>query len=53
MHPYNDDVALQNARDKELEEYLIQKTDEEELEEEKLMEEEVDRIVEEIKNNYY
>ena len=25
MHPYNDDVALQNARDKELEEYLIQK----------------------------
>ena len=35
MHPYNDDVALQNARDKELEE------------------EEADRIVEEIKNNYY
>ena len=54
MHPYNDDVALQNARDKELEEYLMQKTDEEELEEEKLMEEEeADRIVEEIKNNYY
>lgn len=53
MHPYNDDVALQNARDKELEEYLMQKTDEEELEGEKLMEEEVDRIVEEIKNNYY
>ena len=40
MHPYNDDVALQNARDKELEEYLMQKTDEE------LEEEEVDRIVE-------
>ena len=48
MQPYNnDDVALQNARDKELEEYLIQKTDEE------LEEEEADRIVEEIKNNYY
>ena len=47
MHPYNDDVALQKARDKELEEYLMQKTDEE------LEEEEADRIVEEIKNNYY